>query len=85
MDKETYGHINVMWWCSLVIGIWCIIAYMLNQFVEMINSVDAWNDLYPSVFPLMMLLSIFGFVITSQYKMAVRFGWIKLKENLKLR
>jgi len=82
MDKEMFGHINVMWWCSLVIGIWCIIAYTLNEFVEVINSTDAWNNVYPSSFPLAVFLSIFGFVMTSQYKIAVRFGWIKLKETL---
>lgn len=79
IKEETYRHIVNLWWCSLLLGIWCIVAFISNNF-DAINSIKAWNNLYPVVFPLMSLLSIFGLLMTSQYRLCVKYKLIKLEK-----
>jgi len=79
MNKEIYRSINNLWCISLVIGIWALCAYIIN-FFDLLN-VESWHELYPVVFPFALVLFIFGFVITSNYKICVKLGWIEIVEN----
>jgi hypothetical protein len=80
MDEEIYRHINNLWWTSLVIGMWAVVAFVLNH-LKVFNDVRAWNELYPVCFPFAIVLFLFGFIFSSNYKICVWRGWIKLTKN----